>query len=134
MKRFTIGLGLFSLLLTSTLLAQQPSTNVEFGPYEYETKPEHEAFKSFHPRKAPEPGPLLFQQGDRLAICGDSITEQKMYSRLMETYLTDVKRLPDVPADRSYARLRHERFPLPPIRRHQWPVVRRSLHGHRPEI
>jgi lysophospholipase L1-like esterase len=88
MKRFTIGLGLFSLLLTSTLLAQQPSTNVEFGPYEYETKPEHEAFKSFHPRKAPEPGPLLFQQGDRLAICGDSITEQKMYSRLMETYLT----------------------------------------------
>jgi lysophospholipase L1-like esterase len=28
------------------------------------------------------------QKGDRLAICGDSITEQKMYSRLMETYLT----------------------------------------------
>jgi len=28
------------------------------------------------------------QRGDRLAICGDSITEQKMYSRLIETYLT----------------------------------------------
>ena len=26
--------------------------------------------------------------GDRLAICGDSITEQKMYSRITETYLT----------------------------------------------
>ena len=28
------------------------------------------------------------QKGDRLAICGDSITEQKQYSVLMETYLT----------------------------------------------
>lgn len=88
MKRFTIALGLLSLLLTSTLVAQQPSKNVEFGPYSYETKPEHEAFKSFHPRKAPEPGPLLIERGDRLAICGDSITEQKMYSRLIEAYLT----------------------------------------------
>ena len=33
-------------------------------------------------------GPLLLQEGDRLAICGDSITEQKMYSRIIETYLT----------------------------------------------
>jgi lysophospholipase L1-like esterase len=31
---------------------------------------------------------LLLKKGDRLAICGDSITEQKMYSRIMETYLT----------------------------------------------
>ncbi len=38
--------------------------------------------------KAPEPHGLLLRQGDRLAICGDSITEQKMYSRLMEDYLT----------------------------------------------
>ena len=30
----------------------------------------------------------LLKRGDRLAICGDSITEQKMYSRLMEDYLT----------------------------------------------
>jgi hypothetical protein len=28
------------------------------------------------------------RQGDRLAICGDSITEQKMYSRIIEDYLT----------------------------------------------
>ncbi len=31
---------------------------------------------------------LYLKEGDRLAICGDSITEQKMYSRLIETYLT----------------------------------------------
>lgn len=28
-----------------------------------------------------------FQAGDRIAICGDSITEQKLYSRFMEVYL-----------------------------------------------
>ncbi len=38
-------------------------------------------------RPAATPG-LYLQMGDRLAICGDSITEQKMYSRLIETYLT----------------------------------------------
>jgi hypothetical protein len=38
--------------------------------------------------QAPQPkGPVL-RAGDRLAICGDSITEQRMYSRIMETYLT----------------------------------------------
>ncbi len=64
------------------------TTAVELGPYLYETKPDHEAFEGFNPRKAPGPGELLLQVGDRLAICGDSITEQKMYSRIMETYLT----------------------------------------------
>src|SRR5215475_4879101 len=44
--------------------------------------------EKFHPLKAPEPHGLLLKQHDRLAICGDSITEQKMYSRLMEDYLT----------------------------------------------
>src|ERR1035437_5939612 len=44
--------------------------------------------EQFKPLKAPKPhGPLL-RQGDRVAICGDSITEQKMYSRLIEDYLT----------------------------------------------
>lgn len=38
--------------------------------------------------KAPEPSDLLLKHGDRLAICGDSITEQKMYSRIIEDYLT----------------------------------------------
>lgn len=36
---------------------------------------------------APETTTLLLQKGDRYAICGDSITEQKMYSRLLEAYL-----------------------------------------------
>jgi lysophospholipase L1-like esterase len=37
----------------------------------------------------PAPAPTVsLQKGDRLAICGDSITEQKMYSVLIETYLT----------------------------------------------
>lgn len=38
--------------------------------------------------RAPTPIGLLLQAGDRLAICGDSITEQRMYSRVIETYLT----------------------------------------------
>lgn len=38
--------------------------------------------------KAPVARHLILKHGDRLAICGDSITEQKMYSRLMEDYLT----------------------------------------------
>jgi lysophospholipase L1-like esterase len=40
------------------------------------------------PEKAPEPAHLVLKTGDKLAICGDSITEQKMYSRIMEDYLT----------------------------------------------
>ena len=42
----------------------------------------------FNPTPAPEPAGLLLKKGDRLAICGDSITEQKMYSRIIEDYLT----------------------------------------------
>ena len=37
---------------------------------------------------APENTSPLLKKGDRLAICGDSITEQKLYSVLLETYLT----------------------------------------------
>lgn len=36
---------------------------------------------------APKTPALLLQKADRLAICGDSITEQKKYSQLMEAYL-----------------------------------------------
>ncbi len=36
---------------------------------------------------APEPQGLLLRPGDRLAICGDSITEQKKYSVIIEAYL-----------------------------------------------
>ena len=45
-------------------------------------------FTPYDPKPAPQPAGLLLKKGDRLAICGDSITEQKMYSRIMETYLT----------------------------------------------
>lgn len=53
-----------------------------------ETKPADPFFAKFEPVKAPAPQGLLLKAGDRLAICGDSITEQKMYSQLMELYLT----------------------------------------------
>jgi lysophospholipase L1-like esterase len=55
---------------------------------ELETKPADAFFAKFEPVKAPPVTGLYLQAGDRLAICGDSITEQKMYSRIMETYLT----------------------------------------------
>ena len=51
-------------------------------------KPVDLYFAQFDPAPAPQPAGLLLKKGDRLAICGDSITEQKMYSRMMETYLT----------------------------------------------
>lgn len=37
---------------------------------------------------APATESPVLKKGDRLAICGDSITEQKLYSVLVETYLT----------------------------------------------
>ena len=79
-----------AILSCCNVFAQQsaPSTDTTLGPYEYEVKPDHEAFALFNPRKAPLVGDLILREGDRLAICGDSITEQKMYSRLIETYLT----------------------------------------------
>ena len=53
-----------------------------------EQKPALAGLERFEPVRAPKPrGPVL-RQGDRLAICGDSITEQRMYSRIMEDYLT----------------------------------------------
>lgn len=45
-------------------------------------------FARFHPKPAPKTESLILREGDRLAICGDSITEQKTYSRIIETYLT----------------------------------------------
>jgi hypothetical protein len=55
---------------------------------DFEPKPADPYFVKFLPLKAPAPTNLLLQPGDRLAIIGDSITEQKMYSRIIETYLT----------------------------------------------
>lgn len=55
---------------------------------ELETKPADPYFAKFEPVKAPPTDGLYLKTGDRLAIIGDSITEQKMYSRIIETYLT----------------------------------------------
>ncbi len=52
------------------------------------TLPSHPYFKPFHLTRAPYPQAVQLKANDRLAICGDSITEQKMYSRIIETYLT----------------------------------------------
>ena len=53
-----------------------------------ETKPNDPYFARIEPIKAPATSQLLLKKGDRLAIIGDSITEQKLYSRMIETYLT----------------------------------------------
>ncbi len=55
-----------------------------------ENRPEGAEFAKFEPLKAPVYTTLYLKKDDRLAIIGDSITEQKMYSRIIETYLTVV--------------------------------------------
>ncbi len=64
---------ILAVVVLSQTLAQQP------------IDPSLEKFK---PLPAPKYSSLFLKKGDRLAICGDSITEQKMYSRIMEDYLT----------------------------------------------
>jgi lysophospholipase L1-like esterase len=87
----------FILLLLPLLLATSCATDRDTSPAResratgasrYEARPAGLAFVNFFPLKAPRPAGLALQAGDRLAICGDSITEQRMYSRIMETYLT----------------------------------------------
>lgn len=53
-----------------------------------ENQATNSSLADFHPTPAPVTTTLLLKKGDRLAICGDSITEQKMYSRMIEDYLT----------------------------------------------
>jgi lysophospholipase L1-like esterase len=73
--------GLWALALCAAL--RLPAAEPAF-----EAKPDHPFFQNFAPRKAPAPAALLLKEGDRVALCGDSITEQRMYSRVIETYLT----------------------------------------------
>ncbi len=64
------------LLIAACLaLPWQPGAAAPLQP-----KPSDPFFEKFTPVAAPAPGRLLLKAGDRLAICGDSITEQKMYS------------------------------------------------------
>ena len=76
MKRFLLSVFLFSIGVSV------------FAAGQFQSKPDDPYFAKFNPVKAPRPTGLLLKKGDRLAICGDSITEQKMYSRILETYLT----------------------------------------------
>jgi lysophospholipase L1-like esterase len=85
MKRKIRHVPIQSLLLALIFALGLPT---RMQAADYEPKPSDAYFLKFNPRKAPRPGPLLLKQGDRLAIIGDSITEQKMYSRIIETYLT----------------------------------------------
>lgn len=84
-----------SVVESQSVVERSAATSVElaliptFGPFVYETKPDGSAFEKLNPRKCPPmPEQSLLRKGDRLAIIGDSITEQKMYSRMIETYLT----------------------------------------------
>ncbi len=76
MKRILIALAFGPLIALASSAAS------------LENKPGDPYFAKFEPVKAPRTEGLALKQGDRLAICGDSITEQKMYSRILETYLT----------------------------------------------
>src|SRR5882672_6279829 len=62
----------FFFLFAAEITAQEPIAGLE----------------RFKPLPAPKSSGLILKEGDRLAICGDSITEQKMYSRMIEDYLT----------------------------------------------
>lgn len=53
-----------------------------------QSHPDDPYFANYEGLKAPVQEGAYVKEGDRLAICGDSITEQKMYSRIIETYLT----------------------------------------------
>ncbi len=76
-RRFSLSL----LIVVLTGLVRLPAA-------EFEPKPADAVFARFAAVKSPAPDGLLLKRGDRLAICGDSITEQRMYSRIIETYLT----------------------------------------------
>jgi lysophospholipase L1-like esterase len=71
----------YLILLVAVLacpLLAQPWQALPSDPY----------FSTYKLLNAPPCKESMLKTGDRLAICGDSITEQKMYSRIMETYLT----------------------------------------------
>ncbi len=76
--KITSLFALLSLSLCWPALAQPTQPKPNNDPY----------YAPLYVLKAPQPAGPVLREGDRLAICGDSITEQRMYSRIMETYLT----------------------------------------------
>jgi lysophospholipase L1-like esterase len=85
MKNHRCGFSLSGMLIVAAVILNQACPAKDFN---YEPKPTNSYFAKFNPRLAPAPGPLLLKTGDKLAIIGDSITEQRRYSRIIETYLT----------------------------------------------
>jgi len=82
MKR-SIALSSFVALIVLAAAPSRAASAALLPP-----KPDDSYFEKFNPKPAPQPDGLVLKKGDRLAIIGDSITEQKMYSRYMEAYLT----------------------------------------------
>ena len=74
LRRHLLPLGLLAVILVSTSAPAKSLTDIQLD--------------QFHPLLVPKTTRLLLKSNDRLAICGDSITEQKMYSRIIEDYLT----------------------------------------------
>ena len=81
MKR-SIALSSFVALIVLAAVPLRAASAALLPP-----KPDDSYFEKFNPKPAPQPDGLVLKKGDRLAIIGDSITEQKMYSRYMEAYL-----------------------------------------------
>ena len=81
-------LGTISFSMKTYLISFLLATGMTLSARDLMPRPESDYFKPYEALKAAETPGLYLKQGDRLAICGDSITEQKMYSRLIETYLT----------------------------------------------
>ena len=61
---------------------------IAFPAFAKEAPPLPAELSAYKLDPAPEPSGLLLKKGDRVAICGDSITEQKRYSVIIESYLT----------------------------------------------
>jgi len=74
MLKKIVSLGILTLALTASAADDTNATAA--------------LLSGFVPAQAPEPSGLVLRHGDRLAICGDSITEQKRYSRIIEDYVT----------------------------------------------
>ena len=86
-KRPFVPAGLLVLLLCSASCSHLSKPSTSWSPETGVSDAVAVELEKFHPVDPPRGSSLLLRQGDRLAICGDSITEQTMYSRIMETYL-----------------------------------------------
>lgn len=85
--KFTRSAIAWLVLTASFVWAEVPTSPLDIPQPHQSGSADHGAGE-FHLAQAPIPQSLLLKNGDRLAIIGDSITEQKMYSRIIETYLT----------------------------------------------